>query len=699
MFYRICIFLIFISTSALFCDIDANDTIKEIKAFNRSGQTFLTWKENGSKWYYIYSSNAKITDVKKLKWVAKIPNNSNHFRFTHLNKKIEKVFKGRSYLNKIQIEESDDASKLLSDETGLFVSTNKKDSTTYYAVTSTEGGQVTSGANSLKAPIKEKVMLPGANLVFREKNLNFYVFFTDFSIWNKDGIDDHIHGYAHVFTASIPNLKETKTLPLCVKLHAFSAWKDQFHKYSFPIKDGVTIGMWDYSLTWWFGLHEELKTLNKIKEAPKKGKVINYTEQRLMQVVNWIRSNPKQFQVKIDPARIYVFGGSMGGSGTNHITIKNGDVFAAGHASKGYTNWSVNDKFNPKINRFQNDFKKKYGSISSNLETNLNGRKVYDILNLASWVSDPKINMGYLETANGTVDMIIPFWGLATFWDALEKGKHPYSAGWDMVGHASRLGSGSKMVYHKLKINESIPALANASCNSKLKFGYRFFGSVKEIKKDRIILHKPIKNKIEGMTLVLGPTRTNKTYFKVSKVNGNEIVVESGDLVAFQAPVSNYQKSQLKKKLKREITTADLTTLSNKNKMKYLIIDGDPKGTRNGHIQWSCSLMNFDSSTKIDDIEDTPKRWGMNFRLTKNSLVSDCKDDTATVDITPRRCQQFKLAAGQKVNWENWDHSDKKNPVKVAEGEIEVDKYGLATVPKFKIGKKGLGNRLVLNLK
>ena len=36
---------------------------------------------------------------------------------------------------------------------------------------------------------------------------------------------------------------------------------------------------------------------------------------------------------------------------------------------------------------------------------------------------------------------------------------------------------------------------------------------------------------------------------------------------------------------------------------------------------------------------------------------------------------------------------------KVAEGDVTADKHGLVTVPKFTVGRKGWGNRLVLTRK
>ena len=135
------------------------------------------------------------------------------------------------------------------------------------------------------------------------------------------------------------------------------------------------------------------------------------------------------------------------------------------------------------------------------------------------------------------------------------------------------------------------------------------------------------------------------------------------------------------------------------NKKEYLVIDGDPRGTRNGHITWSSRLQNYDKAGEDDDIVDKEKQWGMNFRLERNGITGDWPQDTATVDITPRRCQEFRPAPGEAVHWENWDFSDKSEPEKIAEGDVVADKYGLVTVEKFAVGKQGLGNRLVISRK
>lgn len=197
----------------------------------------------------------------------------------------------------------------------------------------------------------------------------------------------------------------------------------------------------------------------------------------------------------------------MGGSGANHIMCKQGDLFTAGLGSKGYSNWSLSPDIKPlpnakRVNVWLGDFEGKYGSLEENLPTNLDGKRVFDVLNLASWVSDPRANVGYLETGNGTADAVIPFWGVATFWDALEKGKHPYSSAWIMQGHSGQMGSGAPNKYYMLRSDESIPALANASCNSPIAFGYRLLGRIEEVLPDGIRVSDPPTGLFIGEILV-----------------------------------------------------------------------------------------------------------------------------------------------------------------------------------------------------
>lgn len=117
----------------------------------------------------------------------------------------------------------------------------------------------------------------------------------------------------------------------------------------------------------------------------------------------------------------------------------------------------------------------------------------------------------------------------------------------------------------------------------------------------------------------------------------------------------------------------------------------DPRKTKsgqiNGKLEWCASGNNFDKAGKADDIVDTEAEWGMNIRALGGP---------ATVDVTPRKVQKFKVEKGKAYRWENFDFSDPRNPKKVAEGTVNPDEHGLITVVKFKVGHTGLGNRLVI---
>ena len=113
----------------------------------------------------------------------------------------------------------------------------------------------------------------------------------------------------------------------------------------------------------------------------------------------------------------------------------------------------------------------------------------------------------------------------------------------------------------------------------------------------------------------------------------------------------------------------------------------DNSGLINGRLEWSAPGNDFDKKGSADDLVDTAALWALNIR----SLSGP-----ATVDVTPRRCKAFKAPAGGKCAWENLDFADPANPKRIASGTATADKYGLVTVEKFKVGKAGLGNRLVI---
>jgi pimeloyl-ACP methyl ester carboxylesterase len=99
---------------------------------------------------------------------------------------------------------------------------------------------------------------------------------------------------------------------------------------------------------------------------------------------------------------------------------------------------------------------------------------------------------------------------------------------------------------------------------------------------------------------------------------------------------------------------------------------GKPEGQINQYLTWD-----------VAGIVDRADQWEVTVRITANAPASE-----GTVDITPRRLQQFKLTPGETLRWSN-----ETGGRQVQSGEVTVDKWGLATIPSVSLRK---GNTRVL---
>jgi pimeloyl-ACP methyl ester carboxylesterase len=110
------------------------------------------------------------------------------------------------------------------------------------------------------------------------------------------------------------------------------------------------------------------------------------------------------------------------------------------------------------------------------------------------------------------------------------------------------------------------------------------------------------------------------------------------------------------------------------NRMRKDVFDGAPRGQANLHLYWQTT-----------NIVDTATAWEMTLLLVDNAPQEGC-----TVHVTPRRCQQFKTKAGEKVRWANRAADGSV----LGEGAVVADPHGLVTIPDVVVTKAG--NRLVL---
>ena len=317
-----------------------------------------------------------------------------------------------------------------------------------------------------------------------------------------------------------------------------------------------------------------------------------------------------------------------------------------------------------------------------------------------------------MAIGQGIVDFVIPFEEFPVYLKALEKGKHPFAASWEMHGHSPWVGAGGPMDYRKIRRDEVIPAFANASCNTPLHSGFRIVAKAAGFGEKTLTI-KPGSLKspfavngsfppdLAGKRLVLGPSVKNPDVFTIVANTPTELTVREGDLAQYVPPLTGWDIYLLKREIakkegkSREPTAQEKQAKALAKKRTFLISDGYPRGCWNAHFAWSTRNQNFDPNSADDDMVDTPKRLAITIRLTDHRRWP-LKTDTATADVTPRRARRFKPKPGEKVHWENWDCSEPVSPKKIAEGDVTADEHGLVTVPDFIIGKKGWGNRLVL---
>ncbi len=95
--------------------------------------------------------------------------------------------------------------------------------------------------------------------------------------------------------------------------------------------------------------------------------------------------------------------------------------------------------------------------------------------------------------------------------------------------------------------------------------------------------------------------------------------------------------------------------------------DGDAEGQSNLYLFW-----------ETDDVVDQTDRWEMTI-----GLVDQAPKDTCTVDITPRRVQQFRLPPGSEVSWTN---ASLAGGGAVQSGKATFDALGLITLSQVQIG-------------
>ncbi|MBM4033873.1 MAG: hypothetical protein FJ291_19140, partial [Planctomycetes bacterium] len=126
----------------------------------------------------------------------------------------------------------------------------------------------------------------------------------------------------------------------------------------------------------------------------------------------------------------------------------------------------------------------------------------------------------------------------------------------------------------------------------------------------------------------------------------------------------------------------------------------EPRGTLNGYLVWHTPENPFKLKSKEPlALVDTPERFEAAIRIGDEGRVLNGPSVPPTparfgqADITPWRLQQFKIEKGRKYHWANRKVATGQL---IQAGSVTPDDRGLVTIPGFFVDKDAAGNKLTI---
>jgi len=371
-----------------------------LTAHHRSGQTFLTWQEQSGVdvRYRVYRHRAAINAANLAQATLLydgVPQDSARFYANRYNVQASDVWDER-YVERFVIE---DSAAPLAAGVGLLVWTlaiedfgGASSGAGYYAITTVAGGvenRADFGSGNTTGPIVESVadplpveldvgaIDPGGHIFIqymplRDWNVTFHAPNPGNGYYGLDETAPAVANaiqYAYDYAVYAPSAADCggalpATLPVVVSLHGWDG-----NSYAPRTEDPDPYG-WcvyriypiDQSETWWFGFARDHDY--RAGDTPTAGDTIgNFTERRVLRMVYDLLRDPPG--PTADPDRVFIFGGSMGASGTLAFALRYPTVFAAAYAGQPMTNYATSGDGGGVD--WRSDVAPKWGAVAANL--------------------------------------------------------------------------------------------------------------------------------------------------------------------------------------------------------------------------------------------------------------------------------------------------------------------------------------------
>lgn len=444
-----------------------------LKTWHKDGQTFLYWNNipAGKVQYMIYRAETPFRSVGDLSSENLVGTASDSSSY---NRRLSKIL-GKPVFFRI-----DSAHIPMSAKKGLFVHTTVEKGNYYYAVMVSAGNKTNKrlfpGQNVLMQPVYETPDNPAAiwqtSLERNGFNHEVYVHWTASIGTSSYPALSNIN--SQPFNFSVIKFGESSSAPLILSLHQFG--ENFLSTKRFPKSaNQIVLCPDDYMPngalnSFWYGYHEKYHLTGNYN-VPQGGVVADYTVRRINLYIDWALD-----KFNSDRNRVYLYGGSMGGSGSVFLAIALPSKIAACYAVVPKFDYSFKDDPNPESIYNRNTQRRQlldklWGTTEANLQSS-DGIGIYDRMNaglLARLFEE--VSLPYIIAFNGKNDNVVGWAEKIPFYNHFQEGRHAGVFYWDDRNHGTagtrhwRNMESAEYIF-RFRLNRSFPAFSFCSANS-----------------------------------------------------------------------------------------------------------------------------------------------------------------------------------------------------------------------------------------
>lgn len=429
-------------------------------AFCRGGQVFIHWSDPGTTYdhYRVYRSTLLI-DSTTFDQAQLIADNVPVHSAKDLAATTIAARKGQADPNVgLRI---DDLAAPLDPDDDLYVYTTQDAGSFFYCVKGVdadgvEQGDVIPGMNSLVDPIDispgepEPILDEQGNVSVNDWTYPYYTY-----TWYRRSNECSYDGAPTKLTVTLPSTNYYK-----------SQWQTMLYLHYhggtnavMPWWNTIVISPCDVnnflpsSYSWWYGYADTYPDFTNAT-------VVNYSENMLLDMLAWANKN-----FPVDTNRVFLNGGSMGGTGSISFGLRHSELIAGIMAQVPQVNPGL-----PGIGWSQDELETIWGPVSSNIRTN-DGAGVWDRQNMTAYVKDHLEDLPYLKVQNSKNDAVLMWFQIPDFYKTLNASRHGFIAAWGQGGHNnSSTGLPSEYlnfdIMSKISLNQSYVVISNSSVSN-----------------------------------------------------------------------------------------------------------------------------------------------------------------------------------------------------------------------------------------